>query len=349
VVDRQSGGVIPPPGTNPKDFKGNWWGTTSPVVTIANSTEPGYAAQIPVAYGGTAVPPGGQPDIAGPASANVIYNPVLCSGTDTNIETTPGRGTIGFQGDPSRDTFYRDADGDGYGNPAISIQACSAPAGYVSDNTDCNDSNASIHPNAPEVCNGIDDDCDGLVDEGFTDTDGDHIADCVDPDDDNDTIPDPSDNCPLTPNTNQADADHDGIGDACEASADLRVTKTAMSKVKTGAKLLYVVTVRNNGPNSAPNVVISDNLPAGTTFVSANPTQGSCNRVGNLVTCNLGNLANGHIAAVLLVVKVTAPAGATLNNMAVGSSSHPDSNLSNNSASASTKVVRPNEDDRDEN
>ncbi len=99
AVDRQSGGSLPAPGTtNLKNFTLNWWGTTSPVVTTANSAEPGYAAQIPVAYGGTATPPGGQPDIAGPASANIVYLPLLCSGTDTNVETAPGRGTFGFQG-----------------------------------------------------------------------------------------------------------------------------------------------------------------------------------------------------------------------------------------------------------
>ncbi len=99
IVDRQSGGTLPAPGTtNYKNFRGNWYGTTSPVVTTANSAEPGYAAQIPVAYGGTATPPGGQPDIAGPASANFQYTPFLLSGTDTNVETTPGRGTNGFQG-----------------------------------------------------------------------------------------------------------------------------------------------------------------------------------------------------------------------------------------------------------
>jgi hypothetical protein len=102
IVDRQSGGSIPAPGTsNLKNFRGNWFGTTSPVVTTANSAEPGYAGQIPVAYGGSAVPPGGQPDIAGPASANFKYIPFLLSGTDTNVETTPGRGTFGFQGVPN--------------------------------------------------------------------------------------------------------------------------------------------------------------------------------------------------------------------------------------------------------
>ncbi|HEX8352067.1 MAG TPA: Calx-beta domain-containing protein [Pyrinomonadaceae bacterium] len=99
VVDRQTGGSLPAPDTtNVKNFRGNWWGTTSPVVTTANSAEPGYAAQIPVAYGGSATPPGGQPDIAGQASANIEYLPLLTSGTDTNVETTPGRGTNGFQG-----------------------------------------------------------------------------------------------------------------------------------------------------------------------------------------------------------------------------------------------------------
>jgi hypothetical protein len=99
IADRQSGGSLPTPGTtNLKNFRGNWFGTTTPIVTTTNTAEPGYAAQIPVAYGGSATPPGGQPDIAGPASANFKYTPLLPSGTDTNVETAPGRGTFGFQG-----------------------------------------------------------------------------------------------------------------------------------------------------------------------------------------------------------------------------------------------------------
>jgi hypothetical protein len=69
---------------------------------------------------------------------------------------------------PSGMIVYRDADADGYGNPAITLPSCdgSIPAGYVTNNTDCDDTNPSIHPGATEVCNGLDDDCDGVVDGG---------------------------------------------------------------------------------------------------------------------------------------------------------------------------------------
>lgn len=99
IVDRQTGGSIPAPGTtNLKNFSGNWYGTNAPAVSTLNSTEPAYTGHIPVTYGGSAVAPGGQPDILGPASANFDYSPFLNSGADTNVQTTPGRGTYGFQG-----------------------------------------------------------------------------------------------------------------------------------------------------------------------------------------------------------------------------------------------------------
>jgi uncharacterized repeat protein (TIGR03803 family) len=94
-------------------------------------------------------------------------------------------------------TYYRDADSDGFGDVSDSLQLCEPQDGYVTNNSDCNDSNAAVHPGAIELCNGIDDDCNGSVDEGFADTDGDHLADCVDPDDDNDGIADFKDCAPL--------------------------------------------------------------------------------------------------------------------------------------------------------
>ncbi len=73
---------------------------------------------------------------------------------------------------------------------------------------------------APEVCNGIDDNCSGETDEGSADTDQDKIADCIDPDDDNDGLADDKDNCPLAANASQTDNDKDGKGDACDPDDD---------------------------------------------------------------------------------------------------------------------------------
>ncbi len=73
---------------------------------------------------------------------------------------------------------------------------------------------------APEVCNGIDDNCSDSVDEGFADTDKDGKADCVDSDDDDDGIADTTDNCPLVANVTQTDSDGDKLGDKCDPDWD---------------------------------------------------------------------------------------------------------------------------------
>ncbi|MCX6706708.1 MAG: MopE-related protein [Candidatus Woesearchaeota archaeon] len=64
-------------------------------------------------------------------------------------------------------TYYQDSDGDGYGNNLVTQSGCSAPLGYVTDNTDCDDGHISVNPGVSEICDALDDNCDGAVDEGF--------------------------------------------------------------------------------------------------------------------------------------------------------------------------------------
>ena len=95
----------------------------------------------------------------------------LCNGIDDDCD-----GIIdGGSADPG--LWYLDLDGDSFGDPASAVSACDAPPGYIADNADCDDTSSSVYPGAPELCNGIDDNCDGVVDEGG-DSDGDGVLDC---------------------------------------------------------------------------------------------------------------------------------------------------------------------------
>ena len=136
-------------------------------------------------------------------------------------------------------TWYADADGDGYGDEAVSETTCDQPSGWVDDTTDCDDGDAAVNPGADELCSteGVDDDCDGEVDEDdaagaltwYADADGDsygdaaststaceepagHVADSSDCDDDDDDIhPAASERC------NGEDDDCDGTVDEDDA------------------------------------------------------------------------------------------------------------------------------------
>jgi len=154
---------------------------------------------------------------------NAAINPAateICNGIDDNCDGNLDNGVL--------TTYYRDMDGDGFGDAGNTQQACAQPSGYVTNNTDCddndalekpgqvwykdhdgddysdgatltqclrpvnyyvatelaatsgdcNDNNAAINPAATEICDGIDNNCDGNIDEGvlttyYRDMDGD--------------------------------------------------------------------------------------------------------------------------------------------------------------------------------
>jgi hypothetical protein len=131
------------------------------------------------------------------------------------------------------DTYYADVDGDGYGDPNETEQDCSQPQGYVLDDGDCDDTNAEVHPDAEEACNGEDDDCDGVIDDGvsqgtdtyYADTDGDGFGDagsfveaCEQPD----GYVSNDDDCDDTTDTRNPDATElcNGIDEDCDSSVD---------------------------------------------------------------------------------------------------------------------------------
>ncbi len=116
------------------------------------------------------------------------------------------------------EAYYADADGDGFGDPAIPATTCPAPAGYVADATDCDDADATVYTGAAEACDGVDDDCDGEVDEGW-DADGDGWPSCEDCDDaDPDVRPDAEEVC-----GDAVDDDCDGVAAGCRLEADTTV------------------------------------------------------------------------------------------------------------------------------
>jgi len=84
----------------------------------------------------------------------------VCDGIDNDCDGEIDEGTTTTQ------TWYRDADRDGYGDPSMSFTGDIQPQGFVEDATDCDDNDPSIHPGAEEICDGYDNNCNGQIDEG---------------------------------------------------------------------------------------------------------------------------------------------------------------------------------------
>ncbi|MCB9781219.1 MAG: hypothetical protein H6742_21815 [Alphaproteobacteria bacterium] len=81
----------------------------------------------------------------------------ICDGVDNDCDDSIDEGV--------KQTFYEDADGDGFGNGSVILESCEQEAGMADNPDDCDDDARAVFPGADEICNDIDDDCDDIVDE----------------------------------------------------------------------------------------------------------------------------------------------------------------------------------------
>ncbi|MFN7142901.1 MAG: MopE-related protein [Myxococcota bacterium] len=196
----------------------------------------GRADALPVV---ACAPPAGWVDDATDCDdADAATNPdgvEVCNGTDDDCDGTTDPDTS--LGAP---TFYADTDADGFGDAGATTIACAAPDGFVADATDCDDADAGVRPDAVEVCNAVDDDCDGAVDPvtsadaptWYADADGDgfgdadaaaiacaappaHVADAADCDDASAAV---SPAAPEACDGADVDEDCDGVSDDADGS-----------------------------------------------------------------------------------------------------------------------------------
>ena len=160
---------------------------------------------------------------------NYPGNTEQCDGQDNNCNGQIDEGVVFI-------SYYLDSDGDAFGDPAIFINDCAQPLGYVANALDCDDSNPNVNPSAIELCDGLDNNCNGMVDENvmqltyYLDSDGDtfgdplvSLTDCVQP---LGYVTDSSDCDDSNPNINPSVSELcDGIDNNCDGNIDENVTQ----------------------------------------------------------------------------------------------------------------------------
>jgi uncharacterized repeat protein (TIGR01451 family) len=87
---------------------------------------------------------------------------------------------------------------------------------------------------------------------------------------------------------------------------DLVIVKTATSPTPLNGIVNYQMTVTNKGPDTATNVQVADPAPSGISYLTANPSKGSCSLTASLITCSLGNLASGETVTINVTARATA-------------------------------------------
>ncbi len=183
-------------GSNPLDTDSDDGGADDGTEINIDSTDPLQPADDDADGDGFSIADGDCDD------TNAAINPgatEICDGIDNNCD-----GTI----DESGDLFYVDADGDGFGDDNLpQVSGCGLTIGYSTINGDCDDADPLVNPAATEICDGIDNNCDGTIDESgdlfYVDADGDGFGD---------------DNVPLVPGCGLASNGYSTVGGDCDDS-----------------------------------------------------------------------------------------------------------------------------------
>ena len=123
---------------------------------------------------------------------------------------------------------------------------------------------------------------------------------------------------------------------------DLVLSKSASTNdVEPGGQFFYTLIVRNDGPDDATGVTVTDSVPDGLRIFDVTPGQGTCLTPGNDVTCDLGDLPNGGSTQILVSAEVDPGARGTLENTASVSGNQAERDPTNNSDDATVRINPP--------
>jgi uncharacterized repeat protein (TIGR01451 family) len=142
----------------------------------------------------------------------------------------------------------------------------------------------------------------------------------------------------ITGNANNPDPA--SASESCVFRVDLQVTKSGSPATQPlgAGNITWTMVVTNNGPDTDTGVKISDPMPLGNTYVSSTTTQGTCTG-GPILTCDIGTMAVG--ASVTITLITTPSQAGPQTNTVVVSGDRPETNLANNTASATVQITGP--------
>ena len=139
---------------------------------------------------------------------------------------------------------------------------------------------------------------------------------------------------------NSLTASDDARVDITPRLIDLVTVKDASSPTPLNGRVDYSLTVTNKGPDTATNVQLADPAPAGITYLTVSPSQGTCSLSPALITCSLGSIAAGQTVTIAITGRATA-VGSHTNTATVTGGGGRETNPADNVDSAVTVVPAP--------